>query len=139
MGRPNKGLLHLETMTGNSEAKRRVRVILATLNGEMTVKAACAELGIHATQFGNLRTKMLQGAIDAMEPQAIGRPMLSAPEPANVDELEQEIVDLELENTMLQAKLEVNEALHAARRSKSPGGDESPPAKRARRPRRELP
>ena len=87
----------------------------------MSVADACREMGVGPTQFANLRMRMLQGAVDAMEPQAIGRPRLDQPtSPVDIDELQQEVFDLEHENTMLQAKLEVNEALRAARPSKSP-------------------
>jgi len=94
----------------------------------MSVADACSELGIGPSQFANLRTRMLQGAVDAMAPQPIGRPRLAAPQPVvDTDELEQEIFDLAHENAMLQAKLEVNEALRAARASKSPTAGKAPP------------
>jgi hypothetical protein len=88
----------------------------------MSVADACTELGVGPTQFANLRMRMLQGAVDAMEPQPIGRPRLDLQKPiVDIDDLQQAVVDLEHENTMLQAKLDVNEALRAARDSKSPG------------------
>jgi len=103
-------------------------VILATLSGQMSVNDACAELGVGPTQFANLRARMLQGAVDAMEPQSIGRPRIELPK-SSVDllDLEQEIFDLEHENIMLQAKLEVNAALQAARMSKSTKANKPPP------------
>lgn len=98
-----------------------MKLILETLSGAMSVADACKELGIGPTQFANLREQILQGAVDAAEPKPIGRPRLAPPiPPKDVDELEQAVFDLEHENTMLQAKLEVNEALRAARSSKSP-------------------
>ena len=108
MARPNKGVAHVDETTGNKQAKQRARLILATLSGQMSVADACREMGVGPTQFANLRMRMLQGAVDAMEPQAIGRPRLDQPtSPVDIDELQQEVFDLEHENTMLQAKLEV--------------------------------
>ena len=98
-----------------------MRLILATLGGQMSVADACKALGVGPTQFANLRLRMLQGAVDAMEPQPSGRPQLAPQPPADLDELQQEIFELEHENTMLQAKLEVNEALQAARAAKRAG------------------
>lgn len=96
---------------------------------------ACKEMGVGPTQFANLRMRMLQGAVDAMEPLPIGRPRLAPPiPPEDVDELQQAVFDLEHENTLLQAKLEVNEALRAARSSKSPA--EAKAAKRGPRGKR---
>lgn len=139
MARPNKGVAHVDAMKGNRQAKHRVAVILQALCDQKSVADACAELGIGPTQFANLRTRMLQGAVDAMEPQPIGRPRLD-PQPADedLDELEQEIFDLEQENTMLQAKLEVQAALRAARASKSQSSSKPPP-QRPRGPRRRVP
>lgn len=96
---------------------------------------ACKQLGIGPTQFANLRAQVLQGAVDAAEPKPIGRPRLDLQPPlVDVDELQQEVFDLEHENTMLQAKLEVNEALRAARASKSPGkGKTTPDGPRGKR------
>lgn len=121
MARPNKGVAHVDDLKGSQRSKQRVKLVLATLSDQISVADACRQLGIGPTQFANLREQILQGAVDAAEPKPIGRPRLAPPSaPADLDELQQEVFDLEHENTMLQAKLEVNEALQAARSSKSP-------------------
>ena len=98
-----------------------MKLVLATLSGQISVADACRQLGIGPTQFANLREQILQGAVDAAEPRPIGRPRLApSMPPADIDDLQQAVFDLEHENTMLQAKLEVNEALQSARSSKSP-------------------
>jgi len=125
MARPNKGAAHVDDLKGSQRAKRRVQMILATISGEMSVADACREIGVGPTQFANLREQILQGAVDAAEPKPIGRPKLAA-EPVNVDDLEDEILERDFENTMLRAKLDVNEALRARGASKSPAGGKAP-------------
>jgi transposase-like protein len=98
----------------------------------MSVADACKELGVGPTQFANLREQMLQGALDALEPRPVGRPSKSvAPTREGVDDLEDEIVELDQENALLRAKVEVNEALRARGASKSPT-DGKPSKKRPR-------
>ena len=135
MARPNKGVEHVDATMGNQPAKRRVQLILATLSGQMSVADACRELGVGPTQFANLRMRMLQSAVDSMEPQPVGRPRLAPPSSAaDAEDLLEEIEELEHENTMLQAKLEVNEALRGAKSSKSPAaGKASPKRPRGKR------
>ena len=133
MPRPNKGWAHVDATKGGEQAKQRVRWILATISGEVTVNAACAEIGVGPTHFGNLRLRMLQGAVSAMEPLPIGRPRLLPKRAAARDDLEDEIFELEHENTMLRAKLEVNEALRAGRAAKSAGKAKARKGPRRRR------
>ena len=95
MARPNKGAAHVDDLKGSQRSKRRVKVILATLSGEMSVGDACKDLGVGPTQFANLREQMLQGALDALEPRPIGRPPVTAtPTPADVEELEDQLIEL---------------------------------------------
>lgn len=110
-----------------------MRWILATILGDVTVDAACKELGIKRTHFANLRLRMLQGAVDAMEPLPIGRPPLASDTPVAADDVDDEIFELEHENTMLRAKLEVNEILRAGRAAKSTGKAKARKRSRRRR------
>lgn len=82
---------------------------------------ACKELGVGPTQFANLREQMLQGALDALEPRPVGRPRVTATlTPADVEELEDQVIHLAGDNVLLKAKLDANEALRAGGASKRP-------------------
>lgn len=98
-----------------------MRLILETMAGRKSVAEACSQLGISRSHFANLRLRMLQGAVDAMAPDPIGRPQLAPEATPDAEELEDEILELEHENTLLRAKVEVNEVLRAAQAAKEAG------------------
>ena len=50
-GRPPKGLSHVDSIPGDPEAKRRLKAILATMSGDLTVKEACEHLGVSESRF----------------------------------------------------------------------------------------
>jgi hypothetical protein len=108
MVRPNKGLDHVDSLEGDPESKWRVKVILATLTGEMLVEEAYEELEVGPTQFANLRRQTLQGAVDAAVKKPGGRPRketsLSA---AEVAALQLRNAELEREITELRARVEL--------------------------------
>lgn len=132
MARPNKGAAHVDDLKGTPREKHRVKVILEALGGQRSVADACRELGVGPTQYANLRDQMLQGALDAMTPKPVGRPPLAARRTqAEVDELEDQLIDLAGDNALLQAKLDATEALRAGGVSKSPEGGK-PTKKRPR-------
>ena len=123
MARPNKGLAHVDGLRGDPEAKWRLKVLLATLTGEMLVDEACDELDLGTTQLANLRRQALQGALDALEPRAGGRPRHAATvTPEEVEAMQQRIVELERDATVLRARLElaILPLLKETRRTKSP-------------------
>jgi hypothetical protein len=78
------------------------------MNGEATVAEACSELGIGESRFHQLRSEMLQAAVDRLEPRAAGRPPRSlSPEDRRTGELEQRVQELtwELDVARLRAEL----------------------------------
>lgn len=85
-------------------------VIFSTMPATRTIAEACRELGIGPTQFDNLRTLALQGAVDRVAPRPTGRPRhettLTATE---VDQLQRSVYELERENALLRTQLEVAE------------------------------
>jgi hypothetical protein len=99
MGRPTKGVEHVEGTEGSAEAKRRARMVLETLWGERTVEEACTELGVSPARFAVLREQALQGTVAALEPRAAGRPPAPRPDP--------KVEDLERENRELRRDVEV--------------------------------
>ena len=74
MGRPNKGVGHIDNCEGSEQSKERARVILQTISGELSVQEACDLLGIQRPRFAELRALALQGSVDAIEPGRPGRP-----------------------------------------------------------------
>lgn len=99
-GRPPDGLKHVDRLEGPEESKQRLRVILTTLTGELSVAEACRELGISETRLLHLRQRALEAALAALVPGPPGRPPQEVPADrdreaqltAQVRELEHEVV-----------------------------------------------
>ena len=90
------------------EAKERLERILKTLNGELTVAEASAELGVSEAHFHRLRKRALAGAVEALEARPAGRPPAAGePDDARVAELEQQLRDMALELRASQVREEL--------------------------------
>jgi flagellar motility protein MotE (MotC chaperone) len=100
-GRPVKGPGLVERLEGTEGAKKRLRVILETIAGEKSVEEACRELGIGKSAFHQIRAKVMQAALQDLEPRQAGRP---AAEPS---ESEEKIASLEKELDEAQLALQV--------------------------------
>lgn len=99
-GRPSDGLAHVDRLEGDEESKRRLRVVLATLTGEMTIVEACERLGVGESRLHDLRRRALEGALAGLTPGAPGRPK-------SVEEPRQDrLGDLEHENRKLRIELQ---------------------------------
>lgn len=134
MARPTKGLAHVDGLQGELEDKLRLKVLLATLTGEMLVDEACDELDLGPTQLANLRKQALQGALDALAARPAGRPRrVVTVTHEEVAAMQQRIVELERDATILRSKLElaILPLLKGPRRSKSrrkaPAAAQGPP------------
>jgi hypothetical protein len=79
MSRPGAGVEHVEKLDGEVASKERLKAILATLSGAMSVEEACAALSLSPSRFHALREAALCGALEALSPRASGRPR-SVPE-----------------------------------------------------------
>lgn len=107
-GRPNKGLGHVDGLDADATQKERLRVILATISGELSVQDACAELGIGRARFSELRRLALQGACDSLRPGSPGRPRTRDVErDEELDALRAECKQLESEASAAQLKAEL--------------------------------
>lgn len=134
MARPNKGLGHVDGLTGNRQTKERLRAVLSTLLGVQSVDEVCKELGIRRTHFQELRARALGGAMAALEPRPPGRKPMPVPVTlADVHALQQRVGELEREVVLLRAQLELALAMPELVQE-----DEPRPKRRAapRRPRR---
>jgi len=100
MGRPTKGLGHVEDLDADTHCKERLKAILSALSGTMSVQDASASVGLRPARFGELRRTALQGAVDALAPGRPGRPPV-----CDAEEAEQ-TTELERENERLRRELE---------------------------------
>src|SRR5688572_2025280 len=123
MARPNKGASHVDGLIGTRESKRRAKTILQTVSGELSVSEACDEIGVGPTHFANLRTQALQHLLDGLQPLPVGRRPRVQPASGREVAQQQRIEELEHENAILRARLELALLLSQAevRRSKSAG------------------
>lgn len=103
-GRPNLGVGHVDHLVGSPHSKERLKAILQTILGELSVAEASEELGISPSRFAQLRESALFGALSALEPRPPGRPRTL--EEADV----RAVRDLEAKITVLEKELVVNEA-----------------------------
>lgn len=120
-GRPPKGARLVEALEGSARAKRRLRVILETITGTRTVRAACEELAIGEAAFHKLRARTLQEAVEGLEPRPLGRPAAEQEETGEVAELEAEIKSLRRELEAARIREELAVALPQLSKSRKKG------------------
>ena len=107
-GRPPLGGEHVDGLEGSDEAKRRLKRILQTASGELSVAEASHDIGVTETHFHRLRETALAGAIAALEPKPAGRPRKEAPAVAtHVAELESEVRELKIDLRASQLREEI--------------------------------
>ena len=93
-GRPIDGVDLIERLDGPRLPRRQLRILLGPITGTVTIAQACAELGIGRSRLHQLRWRVLEGGLAALEPQPRGRPPRPRPSDevaqlqARVDELE---------------------------------------------------
>ena len=106
-GRPITGVDLTERVDGPRALRRRLRIVLATLAGSLTIAQACAELGIGRTQFHKLRWRVLESAVEGLRPRPRGRPRAIAVESLEVQQLQARIRELEdaLKTTALRSEI----------------------------------
>ena len=106
-GRPPKGAKLVEKLDGSDEAKKRLELVLLTIAGKRDVASACEELGIKKTAFVKIRDKVLQSALQGLEPKPSGRPRKEPEKPDRVTELEQQVEHLKKELTYAHVREEI--------------------------------
>jgi transposase-like protein len=95
MSRPNLGLEHVEKLEGGRETKSRLRMVLETLAGSVSVNDAAERLGMSPSRFSELRDQALLGALEALAPRAAGRPPTRSREALEVLDLKRELRDVQ--------------------------------------------
>lgn len=92
---------HVDHLYGSARAKDRMRMFLETLRGEITVLAACEQLGLSEAQFHHARHVWMQESLEALEPRKLGRP----PKQVDAAELARRCAALEAEVEKLRGQL----------------------------------
>jgi transposase-like protein len=92
-GRPMIGVDLVARLTGPRGQRRQLRILLGTLVGTVTIAQACAELGLGRAH--QLRWRVLEGGMAALEPRPRGRPRVPVASP-EVEQLQDRIAELEL-------------------------------------------
>ena len=97
-GRPSLGIDHVDSLDGPEGDRHRLKLVLATLTGEVTVKVASRDLGVSEARFHEFRRQVLDGALAAAAPGFPGRPRKVEPaDTERVRELEARVKWLEEE------------------------------------------
>jgi hypothetical protein len=98
----------LDATRASPEARERTRVMLMTLSGLWSVRDGCERLEIRRTRFQDLRRRMIEGAVQAVERGPIGRPP-RRPQVAcrELQELRRRVVELEHELRRTQTELDI--------------------------------
>ena len=124
-GRPPLGPRLAEGLEGSEGARRRLRVILETLSGELGVEEACRELGIGPAAFHKLRARTLAEALRSLEPRPMGRPReeRSAQE-MRIEALEKENWQLQFELQAARLREEIALSMPHLLKRKEAGGSE---------------
>jgi hypothetical protein len=141
VGRPPMGAEQVENLEGSANEKARLRVMLETFSGELSVTDACRELGMRRSRFHELRVKALQGALEGLAPGIPGRPRKDRGlHRARELELERQVAELELalvtERTRAEIAMVMPHLLREPERATQKGAREMTRSRAKRRSRR---
>jgi len=91
-GRKPLGVKLVDKLDGSELARKRLKVLLQTLTGEITVSEACEVLGINGAAFYKLRERFLAESVESLEPRKTGRkPKAEEDDAEKIQVLEQEV------------------------------------------------
>jgi hypothetical protein len=121
-GRHPSGPEYVATLDGSTQAKERLRVILETMRGAYGVGEACRRLQISEQRFYQLRSELLQAALESLEPKPAGRPAQEAAPRGDVPALQARLTELETELRAAQLREEIAVAMpHLVKAAPEPG------------------
>ena len=100
-GRPPMKLGHVDAVAGDETTRARMKAILNTVAGDLSVIEACAQLGVSETRFFELRQQALESMCEGLAPRPVGRP---PKEPAE----DEEVTRLKAQLAWLEEELEVS-------------------------------
>jgi hypothetical protein len=134
-GRPPQRANLVDHLDADHITKERLKILLQTIAGELSVADACQKLDISQARFFELRTTMLQAALQSLEPKPTGRPVQKIdPEAQRVHDLEQQNLDLRVHLAAAQLREEIALAMpHLSNRHPDKAKKKSRPNKTSRR------
>lgn len=109
-GRPNIGSEHAMNTDADRVTQERLKAILDTIIGVISVKEACTQIMLSITRFKQIRAIALQAAAEALALHAPGRPRIT-------DEQDEEKLALQRRVEELERELEVERELANLARS----------------------
>lgn len=95
MARPPKGVGHVDRLDGPDDLKHRLKVVLETIVGSMSMEEGCRALGVSESRLHEMRQEALVGALGALMPRPAGRPAKPMEETTRERELVARIETLE--------------------------------------------
>lgn len=126
VGRPAMGSGLVEGLEGTSREKLKLRAMLETLSGDVTLEEACGELALSRSHFCELRTRALQAALDGLIPGVPGRkPKVLEVEACEYARLEREVAYLREELEIARVRTEVALVMPHVLREPRPAGKSS--------------
>lgn len=107
-GRPPKGAGLVDGLESSVLAKERLKIILQTIAGELSVIDACARLSVSEARFHEMRAEALQAAAAQLEPKPAGRPAaIVSPEAQEAAALKAQIQELKIDLRAAQIREEL--------------------------------
>ena len=135
-GRRPSGPECVERLAGSDRAKERLQVVLETLAGTCRVQEACRRLGVSEPRFHQLRTQVLEAALERLEPRPAGRPAQSASADAErLAAMADRVAAQDMELRAAEARVEIALALPGAAPRAAPGKKTSRGRAAPKRPR----
>jgi hypothetical protein len=132
-GRPPLRANIVDRFDADPNSKERLKILLQTIAGELSVPDACNKLDISHARFFELRTTVLKAALDSLEPKPAGRPPQKIdPESDRIQQLEQQNLDLRVHLAAAQLREEIALAMphlatrHNAKRKKKTSPTKTP-------------
>jgi transposase len=116
-GRRPSGPEYVDGLAGSDLAKERLKVVLETLAGTMRVQDACRRLNVSEPRFYQLRLRVLEAALDRLEPRPLGRPARTlSPVEQEINTLQEQLAQARVHLQAAQAREEIALALPRLRR-----------------------
>jgi hypothetical protein len=127
-GRPGLGPKIVERLDGPDQTKLRLKVLLENLAGSCSVLEACQRLGISQARLHQLRSSMLQAAMQTLQPRPAGRPA-AVPDSTSehIADLQRQLQHLRIELHAAQLREEIALAMPHLLRPRESARKKTPP------------
>jgi len=97
----------VDALSGDEASKDRMKTILATLAGDLSVPEACARLGMSESRFHELRHVALTAMLEGLAPRPPGRPPREPEEDEQVTRLKERLAWTEEELEVSRTRTEI--------------------------------